>query len=415
MPKRLSDTSALKGLPQRTSMGSGFNRNSRMALNPNKKEGGVKLLDINEQPIGSAAMKKRKRQQEMEDAKKFAEEAKAENKIEQPNPANAKNNAKETPDYAAGLSTLNPPTPAPPPAYAPPTPAYAPPTPSMPVAPVVQASTVAPSAGPTTNTILIQQPQLPTTPLPLRAPSAPAPPTPAPAPTLPTQPLPVSSAARFTNIPIGLNQLQPLPQSALPSQTLIARLPTQPTALNSTTTARLVQLPTQPIPPNRVSQITNSQPPPVSVLTSNLAPGTRIIRTIQAPNPMIAAQHIQQQQQQPHQQQPQAVQVQQQPGQQVRKHLTLTKEQMLEAQEMFKTANKVTRPEKALILGFMAGSRDNPCPHLGNVVTIKLSENQESVLQNDGTYLTMIVETHFQMNYSTGEWKRIKKYRRLED
>merc|ERR1719319_706384 len=29
--------------------------------------------------------------------------------------------------------------------------------------------------------------------------------------------------------------------------------------------------------------------------------------------------------------------------------------------------------------------------------------------------LTMIVETHFQMNYNTGEWKRIKKYRRLED
>jgi hypothetical protein len=54
-----------------------------------------------------------------------------------------------------------------------------------------------------------------------------------------------------------------------------------------------------------------------------------------------------------------------QPGQ-VRKHLTLTKEQMFEAQEMFRTANKVTRPEKALILGFMAGSRDNPCPHLGN-------------------------------------------------
>ena len=30
---------------------------------------------------------------------------------------------------------------------------------------------------------------------------------------------------------------------------------------------------------------------------------------------------------------------------------------MLEAQEMFRTANRVTRPEKALILGFMAGSR----------------------------------------------------------
>ena len=52
---------------------------------------------------------------------------------------------------------------------------------------------------------------------------------------------------------------------------------------------------------------------------------------------------------------------------------------------------------------------------IGNVVTIKLSENQENVLQTDGTYLTMIVETHFQMNYLTGEWKRIKKYRRLEE
>ena len=30
---------------------------------------------------------------------------------------------------------------------------------------------------------------------------------------------------------------------------------------------------------------------------------------------------------------------------------------MQEVQEMFKNTNKVTRPEKALILGFMAGSR----------------------------------------------------------
>ncbi len=66
---------------------------------------------------------------------------------------------------------------------------------------------------------------------------------------------------------------------------------------------------------------------------------------------------------------------------------------------MFRTANRVTRPEKALILGFMAGSRDNPCPHLGSIVTIKLSENQENVPQDDNTYLTMIVETHFQVSY----------------
>ena len=30
---------------------------------------------------------------------------------------------------------------------------------------------------------------------------------------------------------------------------------------------------------------------------------------------------------------------------------------MMEAQEMFRVSNKVSRPEKALILGFMAGSR----------------------------------------------------------
>ena len=29
----------------------------------------------------------------------------------------------------------------------------------------------------------------------------------------------------------------------------------------------------------------------------------------------------------------------------------------MEAQEMFRVSNKVSRPEKALILGFMAGSR----------------------------------------------------------
>lgn len=110
---------------------------------------------------------------------------------------------------------------------------------------------------------------------------------------------------------------------------------------------------------------------------------------------------------------------------------------MQEAQEMFKNANKVTRPEKALILGFMAGSRgkfyvnaifflihmpnsmsrvlDNPCPHLGNIVTIKLSEDEEVLTASDGTKITKIVETHFQMNYALGEWKRIKKLRRTDD
>ncbi|XP_077283952.1 negative elongation factor A [Arctopsyche grandis] len=97
-----------------------------------------------------------------------------------------------------------------------------------------------------------------------------------------------------------------------------------------------------------------------------------------------------------------------------RRGLSLTRDQMLAAQDMFKNANRVTRPEKALILGFMAGSRDNPCPNLGNIVTIKLSENQENVLQRDDTYLTMLCETHFQMNYNNGQWMRIKKYRPID-
>jgi negative elongation factor A len=48
------------------------------------------------------------------------------------------------------------------------------------------------------------------------------------------------------------------------------------------------------------------------------------------------------------------------------------------------------------------------------MITIKLSENQEEVLQNDN-YVQMVAETHFQMNYNTGEWKRLKKYRKPDE
>lgn len=46
------------------------------------------------------------------------------------------------------------------------------------------------------------------------------------------------------------------------------------------------------------------------------------------------------------------------------------------ASEMFKKANRVTRLDKALILGFMAGYRDNPRPNADNVITIKLNESK---------------------------------------
>uniref|UniRef100_A0A3Q2D1P5 Negative elongation factor complex member A n=1 Tax=Cyprinodon variegatus TaxID=28743 RepID=A0A3Q2D1P5_CYPVA len=88
------------------------------------------------------------------------------------------------------------------------------------------------------------------------------------------------------------------------------------------------------------------------------------------------------------------------------------RDQMYAAQEMFKTANKVTRPEKALILGFMAGSRENPCPEQGDIIQIKLSEHTEVLPKADGTgSTTMLVDTVFEMNYSTGQWTRLKKYK----
>jgi len=360
MPKKMSDTTPLKGLPSRPLANSGF-RSPRVSL-PNrptgKKEGGVKMLDITEQPMGYAAAKKRKRQQEMEEAKRVAEEAAATANIKQ-EPGNG---VVATPDYAANLSSTIPTSAVPPPAYVPPTPAAPAPAPVY----------------------------------------APAPPT--------------------VSVPLAT------PQASLPGSTVTVPLPTQPLP-QAPGAPRLVQLPTQPLPQvrTRITSLVTPAPAglpapvgrPVAAHQAGLPPQHLVqLQQQGGVQPVRQAQFVGQQPQQPQILRQPAVQtiptpVAAQPGQ--RRNLSLTKDQMLEAQEMFRTANKVTRPEKALILGFMAGSRDNPCPHLGNIVTIKLSENQENVPQTDNTYLTMIVETHFQMNYNTGEWKRIKKYRRLED
>lgn len=81
---------------------------------------------------------------------------------------------------------------------------------------------------------------------------------------------------------------------------------------------------------------------------------------------------------------------------------------------MFKRANRVSRVEKALILGFMAGYRDNPRPNPENIVTIKLNESQEKVLQADDTQAVMLVESLITLDYNTGEWKTFRKYRELD-
>jgi len=94
-----------------------------------------------------------------------------------------------------------------------------------------------------------------------------------------------------------------------------------------------------------------------------------------------------------------------------KRQLTLTRDQMLAAHEMFKNANRVSRAEKALILGFMAGAREKPYAHQGPIITIKLSENTENVTAADGSQQTQLVEMLFEMNYDTGHWRRLKRTR----
>ena len=127
MPRKMTADAAMS-LKNRA-LSAGFKSSQRPGLpsrgNMRKPEGGVKLLDITEQPIGYAAAKKRKKQQELEE-----QQAKKEKAAEEKEAAKAAAAAaKATPDYAAGLSNLNPPTPAPAPSTEPPS--YAPATPSQ--------------------------------------------------------------------------------------------------------------------------------------------------------------------------------------------------------------------------------------------------------------------------------------------
>ncbi|CAL7938053.1 unnamed protein product [Xylocopa violacea] len=295
MPRKMTDTTPLKGIPSRVptsgfrspSLTSSSMSNRTPLSNRMRKDGGIKLLDINEQPLGHAQAKKRKRMIELEEQQKKVAEAQAA-AAAAASTATTTTETSTTPAYAQGLPSINPP-----------------------VTPITPVASVQSYATPTTPTGVssVPTPQTSTTPS---------------TPTTPSTVLPVATPTVITPVestPVGV-------QTVRPAQT-VTQIRIQTTAANT------------------------------------------------------------------------------------RKGLSLTREQMLEAQEMFRTANKVTRLEKALILGFMAGSRDNPCPKLGNIVTVMLSENIEEVTQSDGTTVPMLVETHFQMNYTNGEWKRIKKNRRI--
>uniref|UniRef100_UPI00358E6BDF negative elongation factor A n=1 Tax=Myxine glutinosa TaxID=7769 RepID=UPI00358E6BDF len=194
--------------------------------------------------------------------------------------------------------------------------------------------------------------------------------------------------------------LPPTPSLITPSS-YTNNVETLPTAASANTIRDSLQSPRLP-DESPTSAATSQFKQRVPLFSGSLSsPGTPTGATTPTPGTPVTPQPTTPVQQSP-------IQLQAQP----KKSLSLTKEQMYAAQEMFKTANKVTRPEKALILGFMAGSRENPCPDQGDIIQIKLSEHTEVLPKADGTgSTTMLVDTVFEMNYGTGQWTRLKKYK----
>lgn len=81
--------------------------------------------------------------------------------------------------------------------------------------------------------------------------------------------------------------------------------------------------------------------------------------------------------------------------------------------QMLNSANVLDAQGHRMVAAFMAGNKVHPFPHMGDVVTLKLSETYEDETRADGSTLKHRVETYFQMDYRTGEWKRLRKTRAL--
>lgn len=115
LPRKMTDTTPLKGIPSRVPSG-GFktpiSAQSKNATGINRttpagrKDGGVKFLEIEDQPLGYAAAKKRKRQQELEEQQKRAAENEQTVKTEGIITQTAVQTPTTTPDYAAGLAPV---------------------------------------------------------------------------------------------------------------------------------------------------------------------------------------------------------------------------------------------------------------------------------------------------------------------
>ncbi|CAH2097177.1 unnamed protein product [Euphydryas editha] len=360
MPRKMTDTTPLKGLPSRWAARSGA-RAPPVARPPPRS--GIKLLDITEQPATHAQIKKRRKLEMEEGAKKAQPTAPA----------------SPPPDYAKGLNNFQMPK-----AEEQPLPSNEPTTEAEVAEGAEGAEGEAGAEGGDSAEGGEGEGAAPA--------HAPAP-APAPAPLLVQQ----GTGAK----PIVLGQQ---PKLLLAGQAGGKPLLLAAQGLLNTSAVLLQQ-------GGKAVLLQNIKPMAQQVVQQTPQNMQHQIHPVQMQQPVQQVPAPAPPQPQPPPQQPQ--QQQQQPLLS-RRGLSLTREQMMEAQDMFRNANRVTRPEKALILGFMAGSRDNPCPNLGNIVTIKLSENIENVLQSDDTYLTMLSEMHFQMNYNNGQWTRLKKYRHID-
>lgn len=112
LPRKMTDTTPLKGIPSRVPSSGGFKTPTSATPKPSinrvtpagRKDGGVKFLEIEDQPLGYAAAKKRKRQQELEEQQKRAAENEQNAKVGDSSTATTPTTPTTTPDYAAGLT-----------------------------------------------------------------------------------------------------------------------------------------------------------------------------------------------------------------------------------------------------------------------------------------------------------------------
>lgn len=73
-----------------------------------------------------------------------------------------------------------------------------------------------------------------------------------------------------------------------------------------------------------------------------------------------------------------------------------------------------SNPLQIVIVLVCYAAVDNPCPNQGDIINIRLSESIDTVQTPEGIFRPMVVETYFQMNYATGESKRVTKMREIE-